>query len=288
MHIKVFSIFSKIKCHTSMYSLPEDVLGVVCALVPFIDLDSLALAHPTRFRWVVRQEQTRRVGANVSMPKGPQGVPQYRYALLFPGHIVPCSCLLMFREIAMVAVTHRGSMLEFVAYEFQADREICMAAVCEIGRALQHVAPEHQADREIVIAAVTRSGSSLEYAAPELRADREIVMAAVARTGNALIFAAPELRADREIVMTAVTQDGMALEFADHDLRADCDIVMAAVFSKRKRACFCGSRDSGGLGGTWSLKTAPCALLWLKALVHLFFNKMSSIENSVKLFSRNK
>ena len=57
-----------------MNELVDDVLGAVCALLPFGDLDSLALAHPTRFRSCVRAEQTRRAGPNVS-------VPQYRSAL---------------------------------------------------------------------------------------------------------------------------------------------------------------------------------------------------------------
>ncbi|CAE8629468.1 unnamed protein product [Polarella glacialis] len=86
-----------------------------------------------------------------------------------------------------------------------ADKQLALAAVSRRGSLLKHVRPELRQDREVVLAAVRQRGRALEFAAECLRGDHEVVIAALSAQGGhrALSFTSPQLQTDLRIQATA-------------------------------------------------------------------------------------
>lgn len=139
-------------------------------------------------------------------------------------------------EVALAAVTQKGSLLNYASQELRADLRVVLAAVQNDGNALQFASEALRGDPEVVMRAVMADGRALGYAAPALRSDREIASAAVRCQPSALQYADEELRNDRELVLLAVHIDGNALRYAGRAARKDVEVVVAAI--KRKPKAF--------------------------------------------------
>jgi hypothetical protein len=138
-----------------------------------------------------------------------------------------------YQQLYLVAVTKKGSVLEFVPTDRCSDA-MRLAAVTNDGLALYHV-PEDKRTTEICLAAVSQNGRALEYVPQNKFTDefyQQLYLAAVTSKEWALEYV-PENKRSETLCLLAVTNYGLSLQDVSEDKRT-AEICLAAVSQNGK------------------------------------------------------
>lgn len=132
-------------------------------------------------------------------------------------------------EIARIAVTRKGKMLQSASERLRDDQTIVLLAINQNVSAFQWASERLRAEPAVIKAALQKDGSLLVHTPAEVRDDYDMVALAVTQIPTSLFYASERLRNNPELSLLAIKGNHFALRYVGDDLRDDKEFVLTAM-----------------------------------------------------------